>query len=63
MPSVNTFRSTRSTIPATSDLKIVRDNGTWSIEANYDDQAPLFAGIAVMVTFDKKVKLKGGGGE
>jgi hypothetical protein len=49
--------------PSDQDLKIVRDNGTWSIEANYDDQAPLFAGIAVLVTFDKKVKLKSGGGE
>ena len=47
--------------PSDKDLKIARDNGTWFIEANYDDQAPLFAGIAVLVTFDKKVKLKGGG--
>jgi hypothetical protein len=49
--------------PSDKDLKIARDNGTWFIEANYDDQAPLFAGIAVLVTFDKKVKLKNGGGE
>jgi hypothetical protein len=35
----------------------------WTIEAAYEDQAPLFANMAILVTFDKKVKLKGGGGE
>ena len=35
----------------------------WQIEANYDDQAPLFANIFILVTFDKIVKLKGGGDE
>lgn len=49
--------------PSVKDLKITRDNGNWKIEANYDDQAPLFANIAILVTFDKTVKLKGGGPE
>jgi Domain of unknown function (DUF4845) len=49
--------------PDIKDLKITRDNGTWKVEANYDDQAPLFANVAILVTFDKTVKLKGGGGE
>jgi hypothetical protein len=49
--------------PDIKDLKIKRDNGHWTIEANYDDQSPLFANIAIVVTFDKIVKLKGGGGE
>ena len=49
--------------PDIKDLKITRDNGTWKIEANYEDQAPLFANIAILITFDKVVKLKGGGGE
>src|SRR5882757_2596395 len=46
--------------PSVKDLKITRDNGSWKIEANYDDQAPLFANVAILVTFDKTVKLKGG---
>ena len=49
--------------PDPKDLKIVRESGTWTIEANYEDQAPLFADLAILVTFDKKVKLKGGGVE
>lgn len=49
--------------PHDSDLKIARDGSIWFIEANYDDQAPLFAGVALLVTFDKKVKLKSGGAE
>ena len=49
--------------PDVKDLQIKRDNGVWTIEANYDDQSPLFANIAIVVTFDKMVRLKGGGGE
>ena len=49
--------------PDIKDLKITRDNGTWKVEANYDDQAPLFANVGLLITFDKTVKLKGGGGE
>ena len=47
--------------PDIKDLKITRDNGTWKIEANYEDQAPLFANVSLLITFDKIVKLKGGG--
>jgi hypothetical protein len=49
--------------PDIKDLKIKRDNGTWTIEANYDDQAPLFANLAILITFDKVVKLKSGGSD
>jgi len=49
--------------PSVKDLQITRDNGNWKIEANYDDQAPLFANVAILVTFDKTVKLKGAVGE
>ena len=44
------------------DIKITRTNGVWQMEANYDDQAPLFANMFILVTFDKTVKLKNGGG-
>ncbi len=49
--------------PDVKDMKITRDNGNWTIEANYDDQAPLFSNIFILITFDKIVKLKGGGGD
>ena len=47
--------------PDPKDVKITRDNDTWKIEANYDDQTPLFSNIAILITFDKIVKLKSGG--
>ncbi|MGH8209405.1 MAG: DUF4845 domain-containing protein [Steroidobacteraceae bacterium] len=47
--------------PAVKDLKVTRENGAWRVQANYDDQAPLFANLFILVTFDKTVKLKGGG--
>ena len=47
--------------PDPKDIKITRDNDTWKIEANYDDQTPLFSNIAILITFDKIVKLKSGG--
>ena len=54
MSSTSTTRTSRiSKSPATT--------ATWKIEANYDDQAPLFANVSILVTFDKTVKLKGGG--
>jgi Domain of unknown function (DUF4845) len=49
--------------PDKKDLKITRVNNVWQIEANYDDQSPLFANIAILITFDKIVKLKSAGGE
>ena len=47
--------------PDVKDVKIKRINGVWQLEADYDDQAPLFANLFILVTFDKIVKLKGGG--
>jgi Domain of unknown function (DUF4845) len=49
--------------PDKKDLKITRVGSVWQIEANYDDQSPLFANVAILITFDKIVKLKSGGGE
>ena len=49
--------------PDKKDLKITRVNNVWQIEASYDDQSPLFSNIAILITFDKIVKLKSGGGE
>jgi Domain of unknown function (DUF4845) len=45
--------------PTTKDLKIARDGGVWTVEMNYDDEAPLFANISLHVNFDKVVKMGG----
>jgi hypothetical protein len=48
--------------PTLDNIKITRDGRSWVVEAAYDDQAPLFANIFVLVAFDKSVTLGGGGG-
>ena len=48
--------------PTTKDMKITKDGASWVVESAYDDDAPLFANVSLHVTFDKVVKIKGGGG-
>jgi hypothetical protein len=48
------------TFPDVRDIKISRVDSVWTMEANYDDQAPLFSNISILVTFDKSVTLKPG---
>lgn len=43
--------------PTVKDIKITRDGRSWLVEAAYDDQAPLFANVFILVTFDKTVRL------
>ena len=43
--------------PNVKDLKFARDGQGWSISATYDDQAPLFSNVFILVSFDKTVKL------
>jgi hypothetical protein len=65
--TVQSIRSTLSkhfdidsiTFPDVKDVTIVRDGSGWSIEAKYEDAAPLFAGISVVVDFDKVGKIGG----
>jgi hypothetical protein len=47
--------------PDVKDIKITRDGRSWIINAAYDDQAPLFSNLFILVTFDKSVTLGGGG--
>jgi len=47
--------------PKASDIEISRNGEGWRVEAAYDDQAPLFAGITLQVQFDKVVTLNSGG--
>jgi hypothetical protein len=46
--------------PDIKDIKITRDGKSWIVSAAYDDQAPLFSNIFILVTFDKSVTLGGG---
>jgi hypothetical protein len=46
--------------PESKDIKVTRDGRSWVVSAAYDDQAPLFANIFILVTFDKSVTLGGG---
>ena len=48
--------------PSAKEFKITRDGKTWLVEAPYDDQAPLFSNVFLLVSFDKSVTLGGGGG-
>ena len=49
--------------PDIKDIKITRDGKSWVVNASYDDQAPLFSNIFILVTFDKTVTLGGGSNE
>ena len=45
--------------PDSKDFKITRDEGAWLVEAQYDDDAPLFANISLHFAFDKQVRIGG----
>jgi hypothetical protein len=49
--------------PAGKDMKITRDGTGWAVESQYDDEAPLFGNVSLHVSFDKTVKVGGGGNE
>jgi hypothetical protein len=48
--------------PDIKDIKITRDGKSWVAQAAYDDQAPLFSNVFILVSFDKTVTIGGGGG-
>lgn len=43
--------------PTVKEIDVHRDGTTWMIEAKYEDSAPLFANISLLVGFDKVVQL------
>jgi len=45
--------------PTVKDIKISREGTAWVVQATYDDQAPLFSNVFILVTFDKTVRLGG----
>ena len=46
--------------PDIKDIKIARDGTNWVVSASYDDQAPLFANMSILESFDKSVTLASG---
>jgi hypothetical protein len=44
--------------PRLEDVAIRRNEGQWTIDASYEDSAPLFANIAITVEFSKSVTLE-----
>ena len=45
--------------PDSKDFKITRDEGVWLVEAQYEDDAPLFSNISLHFAFDKQVRIGG----
>jgi hypothetical protein len=46
--------------PEVKDIKITRDGKSWVVSAAYDDQAPLFSNLFILVVFDRAVTLGSG---
>lgn len=44
--------------PNVRDVVIRREGQTWIVEAKYEDAAPLFYNISMLVSFDKRVEIK-----
>jgi Domain of unknown function (DUF4845) len=49
--------------PDVKDLKITRDGRAWVVNAAYDDQAPLFSNVFILISFDKTVRIGSEGGD
>ena len=67
-PATMTAQSIRSTLgkhfdiesitfPDVKDVSITRDGSGWTIEAKFEDTAPLFGNISMVVDFDKVSKI------
>jgi hypothetical protein len=44
--------------PALKDFIVKRDNEVWIIQAKYEDVAPLFSNISLLLQFDKRAEIK-----
>ena len=44
--------------PDVKDVTITREGGGWTMEAKYEDTAPLFLNISLIVDFDKVGKIE-----
>jgi hypothetical protein len=41
--------------PSVKDIAVLRTEGHWSMQAQYEDLAPLFSNVSLLVKFDKTV--------
>jgi hypothetical protein len=48
--------------PDVKDLKVTRNGKAWIVQAAYDDQAPLFSNVSILVSFDRSVTIGSEGG-
>ena len=46
------------TYPDVKDFSIRRDGKVWIVQSTYDDTAPLFSNISLVVAFDKTVQVQ-----
>jgi hypothetical protein len=46
--------------PDVKDITIERNGSSWVIEAKYEDVAPLFANVSLLIDFDKVAHIGGG---
>jgi hypothetical protein len=44
--------------PAIKDFDIRRDGAVWVVQTTYDETAPLFSNISLIVSFDKTVQIQ-----
>jgi hypothetical protein len=44
--------------PKVENVTVARDGTQWALEANYEDIVPLFAGISLLVHFDKRAVIE-----
>jgi hypothetical protein len=44
--------------PALKDFSIRRDGAVWIVQVTYDDTAPLFSNISLVVNFDKTIEIR-----
>ena len=44
--------------PTTQEIQFRRDDGVWTINADYEDIAPLFGNVSLLMQFHKEVKLQ-----
>lgn len=44
--------------PKVTDIAVTRAGTTWTLSANYEDEVPLFAGIKLVVHFDKSATVQ-----
>jgi Domain of unknown function (DUF4845) len=46
------------TYPEVKDFEIRRDGAVWIVQSTYEETAPLFSNISIVVAFDKTVRIQ-----